>query len=242
MIKFFRKIRNNFLSEGKTGMYFKYAVGEIILVVIGILIALGINNWNENRKAEEKVKQFLISLKSDLKNDLDEIIMVTEDQLMRSKALTDAIELSKQSNIKALISKDSTKFYEAGRNMTFFPTVGSYKGASNAGLLENINNEELKRSILNLYEHLYLRVAHNGEILDERTGQLDWESRRYVDVTQKKYVFKKRALLDEDFIDQLGYLNRFIGFYLLRCYNTKAGIEEVLINIDKYLNSKTKEE
>ena len=51
MIKFFRKIRYD-LMENKTGKYFKYAIGEIILVVIGILIALQINNWNENRKTD----------------------------------------------------------------------------------------------------------------------------------------------------------------------------------------------
>lgn len=53
MIKFFRKIRQNLLKENKTSKYFKYAIGEIVLVVIGILIALQINNWNENRKAKE---------------------------------------------------------------------------------------------------------------------------------------------------------------------------------------------
>ena len=45
MIKFFRKIRQNLLSKGKTGKYFKYAIGEIVLVVIGILIALSINKF-----------------------------------------------------------------------------------------------------------------------------------------------------------------------------------------------------
>ena len=50
MIKFFRKIRQNLLSEDKTVKYLKYAIGEIMLVVIGIVIALQINNWNENRK------------------------------------------------------------------------------------------------------------------------------------------------------------------------------------------------
>jgi len=49
MIKFFRKIRYNLMETGKTGKYFKYAIGEIVLVVIGILIALSINNWNQNR-------------------------------------------------------------------------------------------------------------------------------------------------------------------------------------------------
>ena len=50
MIKFFRKIRHNLINEGKTTKYLKYAIGEIVLVVIGILIALQINNWNEQRK------------------------------------------------------------------------------------------------------------------------------------------------------------------------------------------------
>jgi len=49
MIKFFRKIRQQLLKEGKTTNYLKYAVGEIVLVVIGILIALQINNWNSER-------------------------------------------------------------------------------------------------------------------------------------------------------------------------------------------------
>lgn len=48
MIKFFRTIRQNLIMENKTGKYLKYAIGEIVLVVIGILIALSINTWNEN--------------------------------------------------------------------------------------------------------------------------------------------------------------------------------------------------
>ena len=50
MIKFFRTIRQKLLSEGNTGKYLKYAIGEILLVVIGILIALQVNTWNEKRK------------------------------------------------------------------------------------------------------------------------------------------------------------------------------------------------
>ena len=69
MIKFFRKIRQNSLSEGKTGKYLKYAVGEIVLVVIGILIALQINNWNENRKVESIKTTNYLNLLDDLKTD-----------------------------------------------------------------------------------------------------------------------------------------------------------------------------
>ena len=69
MIKFFRKIRQNMFETGKTTKYFKYAIGEIALVVIGILIALQINNWNESRKQSLSMKQALSSLIADLKQD-----------------------------------------------------------------------------------------------------------------------------------------------------------------------------
>ncbi len=63
MIKFFRKIRRNLLSDGKTGKYLKYAIGEIILVVIGILIALQINNWNNTIKQGKLERKYLTELK-----------------------------------------------------------------------------------------------------------------------------------------------------------------------------------
>ena len=66
MIKFFRKIRYNLMSENKTGKYLKYAIGEIVLVVIGILITLQINNWNEINKEIEHEKVYLKNLKEDL--------------------------------------------------------------------------------------------------------------------------------------------------------------------------------
>ena len=227
------------MEKNKTGRYFKYAIGEIILVVFGILIALGINNWNENRKTEEKIKQFLISLKSELRNDLNEIKVVTEAQIERSNRIAVAIKMSKKPNVKTIILMDSIKYYDPGNNFTFFPTVGSYNAANNAGLVDNINNEELKLSILNLYEHLYPRIVYNGAILDERTGQLEWESKQYWDILNDRYAYNKQAILDENFPFQLGYLKRFIRVYLMRCNDTKSGLEEVLIKIDKYLNSKT---
>ena len=92
MIKFFRKIRQNLLSQGKTGKYFKYALGEIILVVIGILIALQINNWNEANKLQEEInvyfEQKLVNLKED-KKFLEELAQFRLDATKKSKLILD---------------------------------------------------------------------------------------------------------------------------------------------------------
>lgn len=73
MIKFFSKIRQNLLTEGKTVNYLKYAIGEIILVVIGILIALSINNWNETRKNQKELNSIYEQIVHDLENDIAEL-------------------------------------------------------------------------------------------------------------------------------------------------------------------------
>jgi len=73
MIKFFRKIRYNLMETGKTSKYFKYAIGEIVLVVIGILIALQINNWNEQQKEEKQIRNIYARIVQDFNNSAVEI-------------------------------------------------------------------------------------------------------------------------------------------------------------------------
>lgn len=73
MINHFRKIRQQLLASNKTGKYLKYAIGEIVLVVIGILIALQINNWNENRKSRTLELKTLRELRADLIQTRDDI-------------------------------------------------------------------------------------------------------------------------------------------------------------------------
>ena len=70
MIKFFRKIRERLLSENKFSKYLIYAIGEIILVVIGILIALQINNWNEKRQEANQEKITLSNLNDEFQDNL----------------------------------------------------------------------------------------------------------------------------------------------------------------------------
>src|SRR5210317_1401641 len=91
MIKFFRKIRQKLLMENKTSKYLKYAIGEIILVVIGILIALQINNWNTDRININRVKQYAKSLVQDLENDI-EMINVSQFQAEKSFKKIDSLK------------------------------------------------------------------------------------------------------------------------------------------------------
>ena len=73
MIKFFRKIRQNLLSEGKTGKYLKYAIGEIVLVIIGILIALGINENVKNRNNLELRDLYIIQLNDEVERNINDL-------------------------------------------------------------------------------------------------------------------------------------------------------------------------
>ena len=77
MIRFFRKIRLKLVRENKFGQYIKYAIGEIVLVVIGILIAVQINNWNQNRKDDQILNEYLVKIKSHTLEDLRKLDTVT---------------------------------------------------------------------------------------------------------------------------------------------------------------------
>ena len=104
MIKFFRKIRQNLLSEGKTGKYLKYALGEIILVVIGILIALQINNWNELRKDGIKEQVILKQLQEDYRANLSQLEQKID---IREKMITSGLRLLRAFDNPVGIVRDS---------------------------------------------------------------------------------------------------------------------------------------
>lgn len=82
MIKFFRKIRQRLLAENKFSKYLIYAIGEIVLVVIGILIALSINNWNDERKIKKEENSALLNLNEDFEFNLTSI----EDLIKRTSS------------------------------------------------------------------------------------------------------------------------------------------------------------
>jgi len=85
MIKFFRRIRYDLMEKNKTGKYLKYAIGEIVLVMIGILLALQVNNWNNNRLDEKQEVEILLQLENEYEVNLKE---VNEKIYMRNVMMT----------------------------------------------------------------------------------------------------------------------------------------------------------
>ena len=140
MIKFFRKIRQNLLMENKTGKYLKYAFGEIVLVVIGILIALQLNNMNENRKNNVFEKEILTQIQENLKNDelaLEEIVTNFSIAVKSSEKILNS-EVSQK-------TKDSINIW-LGRIIQFDrfqPLTNAYEVLKSNGL-DKISNKNLR--------------------------------------------------------------------------------------------------
>jgi hypothetical protein len=155
MIKFFRKIRQNLLMENKTGKYFKYAIGEIILVVIGILIALQINNWNENSKERTIEQEYLVSLNEEFNHNLIEL-----DSVIKSNTFNrdNALELS---NLMGPDSPSITEkeFANLAMNTTnwevqYRPNQAVLDEIISSGKLAIFSNNKLKFTLSSYYGKL----------------------------------------------------------------------------------------
>ena len=112
MIKFFRKVRQKLLSENKFSKYLIYAIGEIVLVVIGILIALSINNWNGQQKLNEKE----VSVAKELYIELNENLASVKNQLelweTRDEKISELLEFIDSKNVTLTNREfDSTLIY-----------------------------------------------------------------------------------------------------------------------------------
>ena len=81
MFIIFRRLRQTFLESGSFTKYLLYAIGEILLVVIGILIALQVNNWNEENRREALKNEIIVKIKSELNTDLNNLSFVRQDLL-----------------------------------------------------------------------------------------------------------------------------------------------------------------
>ncbi len=152
MIKFFRKIRQKMLTENKFSKYMIYAIGEIILVVIGILIALSINNWNEQRKTRISEINYIESIKIDLQGDAETINFIIES----TKKIIAGNELLMQQLRSFDTITDSRPLYTLMRdNVGFWDlkvqdhTIETLK---NSGNIEIINSKPIRAALQTYYD------------------------------------------------------------------------------------------
>jgi len=164
MITFLRSIRQKLLSENRFSKYMLYAIGEIILVVMGILIALQINNYNEQQKRIQKEKEVLNLIRESLIIDLKKFDYIVE-----------FYDRSKTSILRILDHLENDLPYRDSLDYDFFNTGlcyeqtsftnGPFETLKSTGI-ELIRNNELQKKILEVYD--------------------DWDP--WMETTEKQYV------------------------------------------------------
>ena len=175
MIKFFRKIRQKLLSENKFSKYLFYALGEIVLVVIGILIALQINNWNEGRKETLRFTSELNELKASLLayNDAIDSRKVTLESANAygqylQDFVNDELELVDTLKLRKAI-------YYTGYLIVLEKSNAAYQNLINEGDIELIKNGQLKRALALFYNNnSWLMYYHNNIILESYSEYLSY--------------------------------------------------------------------
>ena len=210
MIKFFRKIRQKLISKNKINKYLIYASGEILLVVIGILIALQINNWNEQKKNLKTEITYLKNLKTELTNSLIEL---KGDYANNMKFLKSTLNILKYLDTKPqLVDSMCNDFYNSVSFNYFYPNKSTYESLK-TGELKIIRSDSLRYLITNVYESAFQRVL-------EKTRTRRNASRVLYPYYQKHFRTKSRL----DSYDTAEFLNSIISD------DPKLGVTSQIIN------------
>lgn len=154
MFRFLRQLRFRLLQQNATSKYLKYAIGEILLVVIGILIALQINNWNADNISKEKEKVYLANIKRDLQQQLN---IIDEQMVYETKITTIAtpiIEQYKRSNRFTVDSLFTASIGVLSGRKTFVQHTPTYTELISSGNIDIIRDNVLKDHIIKYYQEL----------------------------------------------------------------------------------------
>ncbi|NNK81436.1 MAG: hypothetical protein HKO93_08045 [Flavobacteriales bacterium] len=249
MIKFFRRIRQRLLSESKFSKYLIYAIGEIILVVIGILIALQINTWNEERKDSQTASILAESLIADLNKDRDFIknaIQLGEQKIVACDRLIHYVKIFED-------LEDLTELYGSlnivSQSHPFFPTDGTYQQVVTSGTLMLFDQELANQ--LNGYSMQLKKCEYWANVEDEALWKLadlvfaDINLQVLMDLRlqldEKNEMFFNLSAQDRpEFINLVAYVQT-VRTLTLNEYREQLKVAEKLINelSDSYINSDT---
>ena len=240
MIKLFRNIRKQLLTDGKTSKYFKYAIGEIVLVVIGILIAVGLNDWSETRKQKQEVQNIYKIIVKDLKSDrihIDKII----NQYEQRESILNRILDGKMTKEDYKNCERCTKVIIGYEDLTINKNGYNLLGKYNNNTKSNIDT--LQQKIMQFYSKQLVELHADDVIIGEdlRSNYTDWKNSYswYADFISNKNSdgFIKYAINNPD------YKNRVANFYflhlkvyvpILKNFNKEAKV--ILDDINKRLD------
>jgi len=159
MINLFRKTRKKMADDNRpikpawpAGRYARYAIGEIVLVVIGILIALSINNWNENRKNKLAESKYYCKLLADFELDRKNVLKLSKEsdyKIETSKKLL--LELNKKNKDKSFLIDG---YIQALRTNIFVPSKVTITDIISSGKLNLLTNDSLKNDLIRYYTEL----------------------------------------------------------------------------------------
>ena len=157
------------LDQNKTGRYLKYAIGEIVLVMIGILLALQVNTWSNNRELKKEEHKLMKSLHQEFSENLDRFNEIYKRQEYRKKSIETVMsveytELSLDSLITIVLG--------VGQQWTFDPFQGIYNSVINSGTIELISNDSLKKKISSFQDLLI-------DYKEEETGTKELTANNY---------------------------------------------------------------
>lgn len=151
MITFFRKIRQKLIEEKKIGSYLKYAVGEILLVVIGILIALQVNTWKEERANRTNEISFYSALIDDLENDKIKIVQLNQFYQHRIEVLTWLLNRTRNPSLPVDVETFGQNIEPLYYNETAISFDATFDASKSSGAFNQFTNEELLKQIIQYY-------------------------------------------------------------------------------------------
>ena len=195
MIKLFRNIRKKLINQGKTSAYLKYAIGEIVLVVIGILIAINLNNGNQNNIEKKQRNEKIKKLRQVVYNDSINLLMALEynqKNMVRIDSLIAYLKpemsMEEYSFCTNLFSLTNMQF------RTSLPDVSVYNELINSGEFSKIEDIQLKGKI----SDYYIYYTHFNNLLQKFIDALYvTEKRLYYDGILSHKYFQKDLELTE---------------------------------------------
>ena len=173
------------IKENKASKYLLYAIGEIILVVIGILIALQINNWNENRKTTSLAKKYILDIKNDLINDTLTFnlgLKRINNSVEKNKVLLNS-DLTTDLSIDSLFSLVSTSFHSA---RIYKINNATYLKLSNTGFLDSGIYSDIFTDINTYYNKEYAAYSEF----------IEWDEEQSIDIFHPNFLGSYKSILD----------------------------------------------